>query len=87
MRKLVASYFHVVLSTLKDLVPKIVMKFVVLHTEKSIHSHLIANLLKCACHLVHLLFWSILSLYLYRQDCADGGYDVAPHKTEDASPG
>ena len=48
MRRLVSSYFRVVLSTTKDMVPKIIMKYVVLHTEKTVHDHLITNLLKYA---------------------------------------
>ena len=47
MRRLVASYFDVVKNNMKDQVPKVIMRFVVLHTEKAMHGHLIAHLLKC----------------------------------------
>lgn len=47
MRRLVASYVRIVAKTTRDLVPKIVMKSVVLHVERSLHGHLISSLLKC----------------------------------------
>jgi hypothetical protein len=48
MRKVVASYFGIVKNTMKDLVPKVIMRFVVSHTADMIHGHLIAKILRCA---------------------------------------
>jgi hypothetical protein len=48
MRRLVNSYFRIVQQTAQDLVPKIIMKCVVIHTEKSLHGHLVTNLIKYA---------------------------------------
>jgi dynamin 1-like protein len=48
MRRVVKSYFDIVRSTMKDLVPKVVMRFVVAHTVNDIHGHLIARILGCA---------------------------------------
>jgi Dynamin GTPase effector domain len=47
MRRLVASYFRVMLRTMQDLVPKVAMRYVVLHVEAKLHGHLISNLLRC----------------------------------------
>jgi hypothetical protein len=48
MRKVVASYFGIVKNTMKDLVPKVIMRFVVSHTADMIHGHLITKILRCA---------------------------------------
>ena len=48
MRTVVASYFGIVRNTMKDLVPKVIMRFVVSHTAEMIHGHLIAKILRCA---------------------------------------
>jgi hypothetical protein len=47
MRRLVTSYFQIVQCTAQDLVPKIIMKCVVVHAEKNLHGHLVTNLIKC----------------------------------------
>ena len=48
MRALVKSYFKVVTGTMKDQVPKVIMRFVVKQTEGSIQNHLISHLLRRA---------------------------------------
>lgn len=48
MRRVVASYFGIVKNTMKDLVPKVIMRFVVSHTADMIHGHLIAKILRRA---------------------------------------
>jgi hypothetical protein len=48
MRRVVASYFNIVRNTMKDLVPKVIMRFVVSHTADVIHGHLISKILRCA---------------------------------------
>lgn len=59
MRRLVASYVHIVAKTTRDLVPKVAMKSVVLHVERSLHGHLISNLLKCALSLTRETYWRV----------------------------
>eukprot|EP00892_Ulva_mutabilis_P006287 jgi/Ulvmu1/402/UM001_0409.1 len=45
MRRVVASYFAIVRNTMKDLVPKVIMRFVVNHAVEAIHGHLISKIL------------------------------------------
>lgn len=53
MRRVVASYFGIVKNTMKDLVPKVIMRFVVSHTADMIHGHLISKILRCVPHSFH----------------------------------
>lgn len=62
MRTVVASYFGIVRNTMKDLVPKVIMRFVVSHTAEVIHGHLIAKILRCAA--VHT--WQLCFTPLYK---------------------
>lgn len=48
MRRVVASYFSIVRGTMKDLVPKVIMRFVVNHAVETVHGHLISKILRCA---------------------------------------
>lgn len=48
MRRVVTSYFSIVRNTMKDLVPKVIMRFVVNHTVETIHGHLISKILRHA---------------------------------------
>lgn len=51
MRRVVTSYFSIVRNTMKDLVPKVIMRFVVNHTVETIHGHLISKILRHALRL------------------------------------
>lgn len=46
IKKLIESYFNIVRKTIGDLVPKIIMAFLVQHSKKEIHRELVKQLYK-----------------------------------------
>lgn len=71
MRRVVSSYFAIVRNTMKDLVPKVVMRFVVNHAVETVHGHLVSKILR------HALF----TITVHAIQCAVGsidGWDSVP---------